>query len=266
MNKEFAWFLGMLVSDGSIVRPTNRGKGDEKRITFCIKNTDKPVLYKIKAILNTGANVREYPNYKSPQAQINIYDRKDIMNDYDDIKTVVPDIDGYERHFIRGICDGDGCLNYRVNRNSFRINFINEHYEIVKWISNTLSDNLLIEYKEPKFKECDNLYIIEWEGKIARLIAWYLYHGSIDNCCLDRKKDYYKKYVLDDNDVSGNDEIVKALNLDILNDTMCMNVNASKTLNWCHIVKNIINLNVTPVPQNKGKTKYYALHIKTSDC
>lgn len=263
MDKNFSWFLGTLLSDGSITKPTYRKKGDETHIQYCIHIKDVEMLHKIKTILKTEANIKEYPNYKSPQCKIRIYDRKDITKKYASIKEEIPeDIKGFERHFIRGIVDGDGCMNYRKNRDSFRINIINEKENIVDWCSKTISYELKIKYKKPKFKEKDNIYIIEYEGRIANLISWWLYHGNIQNCCLERKYKYYKKYILNNEDVHGDDELltaVKAKKADFKN--ISPNINASKTLEWCHMLQKQLSFNTIPVFHNKGKTKYYELYI-----
>ena len=74
MTKDFAWFLGWLFTDGHIPR-----KGSSGYITgllsFNCQYLDTEVLYKIKNILDSSANVREYPNYKSPQSQLRIYNK-----------------------------------------------------------------------------------------------------------------------------------------------------------------------------------------------
>lgn len=260
MNKEFAWFLGTLLSDGSITRPTC----DTTHIQYCIHVKDVECLYKIKEILGTSAKVHEYPHYKSPQCKIRVYDRKDIIENYNNIKSEIPsDIVGYERHFIRGIVDGDGCLNYRPSRDSFRINIINEKLNIVQWCSQMIYEYLDIPYKEPKHVEYDHIYRIEYEGRVARLIAWWLYHGDIEKCVLKRKHEYYKHYVLRDNDSLDND-------VTLLEATMCTyiddnnittNMPSYKTLEWCHRIQRQLSFNTVPVFHNKGKTKYYHLYI-----
>lgn len=265
MNKEIAWFLGFLLSDGSIIRPTYRGKGNEQHISFCIHYKDKEVLYKIKDILHTRAKVHVYPNYKSPQAKIEIYDRKDIEKEFYDIKEHVPveKIKGYERHFIRGLIDGDGCLYYRKNRgNGLMINFIDEKKEIVDWVNKTICKELNIKYKECTYKEKDHIYSISWEGKIGRLIAWWLYHGDIDNCKLERKYQYYKTYVLDNKSFDNYDkELIYAINTFIEDNKINMNVSSNLTLDWCKRLQKYLSFNTTPIFKNKGKTKYYFLHI-----
>lgn len=262
MNKEFAWFLGFLCSDGCIVRPTYRKKGDERRISFCLHYKDREVLYKIKSILGTKASVRTYPDYKSPSAFITIYDREDILEKYGDIKIKVPDdILGFERHFIRGLIDGDGCLHYRKDRNSFRINIINQERSIIEWTSKALHEQLLIPLKEPKYKAKDHLYIVEWEGKVARFIAWYLYHGEIDGCVLDRKRAYYRESLQIEENMDYEEELFKAVNIKRIGKNLSMGVQHSLTLDWCKSIQRVLPYPTTPIPVNKGQRKYYELYI-----
>ena len=266
MNKELAWVLGFLLSDGCIQRPSYRKKGDERHIDFTLHIKDAEVLEKIKKILNTNAVVHKYADYASPQAKIRIYDRMDLVEKYGDIKQKVPeDIEGYERHFMRGLVDGDGCLHYRKNRKSFRINIINEVCEIVEWFSSTLSKLIGIPLKEPRYKESDHLWIVEWEGKVARYIAWYLYHGDIEHCVLKRKHDYYKEHVLGNQQPNSYlDELLKALDLQIINKRISMKTRWGTTLDWCKMLQYVIHEPCTPVPVNKGKRKYYELYLPNS--
>lgn len=272
MNKEFSWFLGMLATDGSIVRPSYRKKGDESHILFCMQCKDNEVLYKIKNILNTRSKVRLYPEYKSPQCQISIYDRKDIVDKYSDIKITVPS-GVMPRHYIRGLVDGDGCLNYRFDRRQFRINIVNENYDILLYASKEISLALSCDLKTPKWKQQDNLYMIEWEGKIARLISWWLYHGDIQSCVLKRKLDYYTEFVLCDIKSLGRpDEVLMAIGdrgQYLINKhgdgvLVSMNTDSKNSLTWSKRMSKIIKRS-TPVPVNSGKIKYYSLYIPIID-
>ncbi len=260
MNKEFAWFLGWLLTDGSITRPTYRNKGDETHIQFCLHVKDAELLEKIRTVIQTNATVKVYPLYKSPQSTLRVYDRKDICKSYSNIKHEIPDINGYERHFIRGLIEGDGCLHYRQNRNSFRINFINTDLKIVKWVSSMISSSLGIQYKEPRYKQQDHLYIIEWEGKVAKLIAWWLFHGDINNCCLNRKLQYYNTYVcpqIYDYDIS----LLIATDCIINNTNVQLKVAHYESLRWAHIIQKLLHIKTTPITVNKGQKKYYELYI-----
>ena len=272
MDKNFSWFLGMLTTDGSIIRPSYRNKGDESHLSFCMKHNDNEVLYKIKNILGTCASVKLYPNYVSPQCQINIYDRKDIVEKYLDIKNVVPP-DIIPRHYIRGLVDGDGCLNYRFDRRSFRINIVNQSYNILKYASDKISSILFLDNKLPKWKKQDNLYIIEWEGKVARLISWWLYHGDIQQCVLRRKLNYYIDFVLCGKENLGcPDEVLMAIgdrgqyliNKRSNGILISMNTDSVNSLIWAKRMSKIIKRS-TPIPVNKGKIKYYSLYIPVID-
>jgi hypothetical protein len=263
MKNKISWFLGLLTTDGSIVRPSPRGKGDETHITFCMHHDDSEVLHKVKNILKTSGNVRLYPNYKSPQCQLNIYDRKSIFNTYYDIKKKVPKYINL-RHFVRGLVDGDGCLNYRGNRDSFRINIVNESFDILENISNQITEFFGLEKKIPRKTK---IYIIEWEGKIARLIAWWLYHGNIEDAVLQRKLLYYrdKLNVVNSSDI---DEFLSAVKITpiIHNEGLILNMNLGSrdSLRWCHLTQKILN-GGTPIPMNKGKMKYYSLYFPITD-
>lgn len=261
--EKFSWFLGFLTTDGSYIRPSYRGKGNEDHISFCLHYNDNEVLYKFKDILDTSAKIHTYPQYKSPQCQLNVYDRKDIMTVYPDIKKDIPD-NVHNRHFIRGLVDGDGCLNYRGTRESFRINIVNESYTILEKTSKIITNTFGIKEKLPRKTK---IYIIEWEGKIAKLIAWWLYRGDIDSMVLKRKKEYY----LDKLKIDTKNNITEFLTATNISYTIKdkgivleMNVPNNISLNWCHIIQKILN-NGTPIPLNKGKTKYYGLYFPVID-
>ena len=53
MDKNLAWLLGYLLSDGSIATPKYRKKGDETHLSFICKYSDRDILEKVKRILQT---------------------------------------------------------------------------------------------------------------------------------------------------------------------------------------------------------------------
>ena len=264
MNKEFAWFLGYLLSDGSIVRPKYRSKGDETHLSFTCKFDDTEVLHKVKNILQTKAVVHNYPSYKSPHSKLRVYDRKDIVERYPDIKTHIPDdISGFERHFIRGLFDGDGCLYHRVSRDSFVMNFVDENQNITQWVADIIAKALLLPKKDARYRPKDHLWEIAWEGNTARLIAWWLYHGDINHCVLDRKLKKYQECVL-------NCLISENENINILraakafideNNEIAFKVPSLQTLDWAKRLQNVLSFNTIPVFHNKGRRKYYHLYV-----
>lgn len=268
MNKEMAWILGYLLSDGCITKPTYRKKGDERHLQFICKYEDKEILNKVKNILNTKAIVKEYPTYSSPHTKLRVYDRKDIIEEYSDIKTKIPKdkIKGYERHFIRGLFDGDGTLSVRKRNNIFRIGFVNEYKNIVDWVIETIRCNTYIPDKQCRFVKQNNVWEVIWEGNIARIIAFWLYHGDINNCCLKRKLDKYKLSVLDNNIFESiEDEILYAAKAKKEDNWIKFNVPSNNTLKWCHIIQKLMPYNTIPVFKNPGKRKYYNLYIPTKE-
>ena len=265
MNKEMAWLLGYLLSDGSIVRPKYRKKGDETHLCFICKHDDREVLNKVKTILKTKADVHEYPDYKSPHAKIRVYDRKDIVQRYGDIKIRVPedDIAGNTRHFIRGLFDGDGTLSYRKSRNTFRIGFIDEYQNITQWVADTICKELFLPEKKARHVPQSNVWECLWEGNIARVIAYWLYSGDVFNCVLPRKKKKYEHCVLNDRIYENADaELLVAAKATIDdNGEITFNLPHCQTLNWCKRLQKLLSFNTAPVFHNKGQKKYYHLHI-----
>ena len=265
MNKELAWLLGYLLSDGCINKPKYRKKGDETHLEFICKYDDREVLFKIKEILNTRAKVSEYPDYKSPQAKIRIYDRKDLIEEYSNIKTEIPaeKIKGFERHFIRGLIDGDGCLYYRANRDSFVLNFIDEYECITRWVVDTICEKLKLPQKDISYREKDHIWTVSWEGSLARLIAFWLYSGDIENCCLKRKLDKYKEAVLHNQKFNSLDEeLIYSVKAYIdENNEIAFKVPSLQTLDWAKRLQKLLSFNTTPVFHNKGRRKYYHLYI-----
>lgn len=263
MTKDFAWFLGWLHSDGYI--PKEGSKQYNKGIMqFICKYSDTEVLHKIKNILGTKANVNEYPNYKSPQSKLDIYDCKEISHKYQNIKNNIPvnDIKGFERHFIRGVVDGDGCIHYREARNSIILNIVNPDKDSLQWIADTICNSLLIPRKEVKRIERDHLWVIKWEGNIAKLIVWWLYHGNINSCCLLRKYNKYKEVVLHNKEFKNYDEeLLCAVNAQIEDSEIGFNVPSLNSLDWAKRLQNLLSYKTQPVYHSPGRRKYYKLYI-----
>lgn len=251
------------MSDGSIVRPKYRKKGDETHLSFITKYEDREILHKVKKILNTKAIVHDYPNYKSPNSKLRVYDCKDVINQYSDIKNNVPkDIIGFERHYIRGAIDGDGTLSIRKRNNTFRIGFISESENIISWIVNHLIDALHLPEKKYRWVPQSNVFEILWEGTIAKYIAWYLYSGNIENIVLKRKHDKYKKEVIANTTKNKIEELFISCNAYIDDNLeIVFNSPSYTSLDWAKRFQKQLPFKTTPVCHNKGKTKYYRLYI-----
>ena len=259
MNKEFAWFLGYLLSDGSI---KDKSSGN---INFICKDTDAEILEKVKSIIGTKCKIHIYSDYKSPQARLRVSDRKDIPQAYPDIKTKIPeeDIKGYERHFIRGLIDGDGTLSVRNRKyGAFRLGFIDEYEQITKWVTEFLVKKLGLPEKRYRYVPQNHVWEVVWEGTMAQLIAWYLYHGDIEHCCLKRKHEKYKSAILHNKEFNSiYDEMIYAVKAEKNDSWINFKQYSSNSLKWCHLVQKILPYNTTPVFKNPGRRKYYNLWI-----
>ena len=181
------------------------------------------------------------------------------------INIPVEDIKGFERHFIRGIVDGDGCIHYRKSRSSIILNIVNQHKESLQLITNIITEHLLLPQKEVKYIKNDDLWVVKWEGNIAKLIVWWLYHGNIDDCCLLRKYNCYKKYILNNNIFDNyDDELLFAVNAKVKKNEIGFNVPNLNSLDWAKRLQNLLSYKTQPIYHNPGKRKYYKLYIP--DC
>ena len=104
----------------------------------------------------------------------------------------------------------------------------------VKDLHSIISKELLLPIK--------NKDTFSYKGKSARLIIWWL--------------------VLKDYDEYNTDEqFLDFIDASIFGNNIIPNVRADESLKWCHIIQKQLKMKTTPVFHNKGKTKYYMLHI-----
>lgn len=121
----------------------------------------------------------------------------------------------------------------------------------------------MLPVKKARYNEKDHIYVVAWEGNTARLIAWWLYHGDIRHCSLDRKLDKYQQCVLDC--LSSENENINILRASKAfideNDEIAFLVPSLQTLDWAKRLQHILSFNTVPVFHNKGRRKYYHLYI-----
>lgn len=180
-----------------------------------------------------------------------------------------PDIKGYERHFIRGLVDASGKFSVRKRTPnsypSFQISILNQRKDIVRWAADTISSSLFLDEKTILFVSRFRSWKASWEGNIARLVAWWLYHGDIETCCNKNKFEKYQDNVLDNNTFESlDDEILYTARGEINGDAIKFNLPSRLTLPWCKRVQKLLSYNTVPVFHNKGKRKYYELYIPRS--
>jgi hypothetical protein len=93
------------------------------------------------------------------------------------------------RHFIRGFCDGDGCVTR--NKQHLRIGFCSAYGEVLNWIRGHLVAELGV---SANFIGKQKIYYVWWAGSPALRIAEYLYTNQ--SRCLKRKLDRIMPYLV----------------------------------------------------------------------
>lgn len=131
-TEERAYFLGFLVADGCVTKDVRKSGFLSKRITFCNSIQDKEIIEKFRDIVCPTIEIKwknrssdtiirkDQSSFKFTSEHMfdtlvekyNINERKTH-----DINFILPDLDKYMRHFIRGFMDGDG--HFRKNRLEF---------------------------------------------------------------------------------------------------------------------------------------------------
>lgn len=154
-------------------------------------------------------------------------------------------------------------IYYRELRDDLIIQFRDKSDKTLILLSQFISDNLNIDFKIPKWHKKYKTNILQWSGKTAKLLAWYIFKKSGNK--------YYKQYVLFNQiPESEAEELFIALGnkgkylINRKNNGIVihMNCDSENSLIWSKRLSKIIE-NSHPIPINKGKIKYYSLYIPT---
>lgn len=197
-TEEKAYWLGFIYADGYISSRSNETRNGYKfELTSSLKDKNhmlkfaKFISFKNKVIIdnyrcrilfgnkhiwntlnNYGCTPRKSLTLKFPNK--NIFKSKDLI-----------------RHFIRGYCDGDGCLSWRNKEHTIPHLSILGTEEFLNTIQiNTNHDKILKVHKDNRCGE-NSVRSLTYTGKTAKKISKFLYDNS--NIYLDRK---YKKYLI----------------------------------------------------------------------
>ncbi len=187
-SEDKAYWLGFLMADGynsgKFIRVDIQDEGHLEKLRDKIYvNCDMPVRKK-KNIIN-GKDI----------FYLTIQDKK-LLSDVDCLGLVkrkskivtYPNIDSeFDRFFIKGIFDGDGCLTYSMDKNYRRYTFsIVGSYDLMKTLQLILSKNN-VNIKLRKMKSIYSVYL-RGNRQIIKVLDW-LYDETTTH--LDRK---YEKY------------------------------------------------------------------------
>lgn len=196
-----AWVLGWMLADGCI---------EKSGACFVLDVTTKDVdvLNKIKdffgytgPILNTSCFLAKTgKTYTGRMLKINSHYLRNKMIEYGILpnksskEKFLPSIVGeeLERHFIKGLFEGDGSLLLYPNRNSYMFQLVGTK-ELLVEVQNILMFRLgLRRTKLYKHKKSENHHMMRYNGiNQAKRISHWLYKDS--NLHLDRKYSIYKR-------------------------------------------------------------------------
>ena len=182
---EKAYFLGLLFADGNLYNNT---------ITLSLKRCDRDILEKFKSSIEGEMSIYDYKNesilkfsdkvFKEFLLNQGISPNKSLTIKYPKIKKC------FDRHFIRGYFDGDGCVSIHTDkRNGSRRGQVNICSGSKSFIED-LVDKLVAYTNIRKNKiRCPNgVYnVIDWGGlSDVEKIYEFLYKDT--DLYLDRKK------------------------------------------------------------------------------
>lgn len=197
-NENMAWILGILASDGTIAKKTNRIK-----ITLAIKDID--VLQKIKKAINLDEPIKTFTTnagYDCCSLSWTCEEHKKQLAKYSIIPTktfcLKPPValdKKYWVDYIRGYFDGDGSVNLiksngKKKNTSLRWQICSATEEILTFVVDYLYDA----YQIPKVniqKRKDGLYYFQYSTIATRKIYDILYYNP-NLLYMERKKNHYE--------------------------------------------------------------------------
>lgn len=269
-SEQKAYLAGWIASDGSIYTDKRTGR----RISFCLKAVDSYILELFGKWTNSKPRYYTYDRatvngvISYDTVHLNIWDKEliDWAIDHDLKNRLYGNTPIEQRRAIQGILEGDGHVSFRKKNGHFTLVFTIGNESLLRDILSHLNQYLAIPMKSPKLRK-DNCYQISYEGRVARIIAWYLYRDAV--YFLPRKARVVNKLFVSD------DPIKSYINI-ILNKQYPQYIIAHKRgfmfrlygardtrISAKMVCKGFheLGINATPLIYGKGKTKYYGVYI-----
>lgn len=189
-TEQKAYWLGFLIADGynsgKFIRVDIQDEGHlEKFRNEIYINNDMPVRKKKNIINNKDIfylTIQD-PKILNDVEKLGVVNKKSMITKYPDIGSE------YDKYFIRGIFDGDGCLTYSMDGNYRRYTFsIVGSYYLMKSLQSIISENNV----NVRFRKMKTIYEIYIRGnrQIIKVLDW-LYEET--NIHLNRKYEKYKE-------------------------------------------------------------------------
>ena len=196
-TEEKAYWLGFLYADGNVYIDKNHRF---HRVNLSLKNTDKEHVNRFRKAVQSNGIIRDADH---GMVSFSIANKKMA---YDLIKLgcmpnktfkitfpneeIIPK--HLQRHFIRGVFDGDGCVSFTREENRYHIDFqILGTEDLLNNIGKILFQERVV-LEEPKIIKIKSIYKIRFTGvHKAKQIMDYLYKDS--TIYLQRKFDIFEK-------------------------------------------------------------------------
>lgn len=198
-----AYWLGFIYADGYIV---DNPKSATYELGMELHINDRYILEELNKDLGSQHIVQNKHGYKefngysyeTDSSVIRIYSKR-IVKDLERYN-IVPNKTNcsefpkcnnlYFFDFLRGFCDGDGCIY--VNKNNIRVQFINSNREFLEYLSQEIEQRINIHghiYKEKEKK----YRLIYFKSNDVLTLLDNMYHNK-NNHFLKRKYEKFKSY------------------------------------------------------------------------
>lgn len=236
-SEEKAYWLGFLYADGNVY--VNKEQ-KQNVVTLSLKNTDKEHVNKFRSAIQSDAIIRDCDHgmvtlkitsekMTSDLIRIGCVPNKTFKVTFPSEEVIPKHL---QRHFIRGIFDGDGCISLIKERNR-DIHHIDFQILGTENLVNNIGKIFLREQvilKEPKITKIKNIYKIRLSGVYNALsIMDYLYKDS--TVYMQRKLDIFERIK---NIKTNNNHFQRKISNNEKKCAVCGDLNCNKYL-ICHV-------------------------------
>lgn len=206
-SKSAAYWAGFLAADGNIGKAKD---GVYKRIRLYLGIQDVGHLHKYKEAIMSEHKVKEDFNYNRCSFEYYSLQTAQDLNALYNITpqkslTYMPPYDiplEYEKYFIRGYFDGDGCISECwTNKNSKTASLVTTCLgtePFMYWFLNSVETaiNKQINIELQQHSNNKNTMIIKFNTNLSKDFLFWLYKNADNSLRLERKYQLYKKVVI----------------------------------------------------------------------
>ena len=190
-----AYWLGFLFADGY-------NQEDRNAITIALQSSDEKHLKKFQKFLSSNIPVKHYitKGYESVKITISSYHMSRALAQLGCVKAktkirkypIIPS--EFNRDFIRGYFDGNGCFSHSDKDKSWQLTFTG-NLQLMIDIQRILEEEVQLNHLKLNTRKDKESVSLHYSGrKICGRILEYMYDNA--DTFLDRKKDKYSKLYL----------------------------------------------------------------------